>query len=153
MELHNVVLLHPLVNSNEIIKKCNLVISITGTASIQAATFGKPSISLEKIGLYKISTVNIINSIKELPMTIRKALEQKVDEKEIQIFKKAIESKAFEFRFSDMSNVFNNFLTTGGYNANTEINDEKVLEISGKFNEEMDYASKQYIKKIKEEIV
>ena len=86
-------------------------------------------------------------------MTIRKALEQKVDEKEIEIFKKAIESKAFEFRFSDMSNVFNNFLTTGGYNANTKINDEKVLEISGKFNEEMDYASKQYIKKIKEEIV
>ena len=149
MELHNVILFHPSVNSNEIIKKSKLVISITGTASIEAATFGKPSISLEKVGLYKISTVNIINSIKELPVAIKNALNQKVDKKEVEMFKKAIENKAFEFRFSDMSNVFNNVLTTGGYNANTKITDQKILGLCKKFNRELSYATEKYVERIR----
>ena len=37
-------------------------------------------------------------------------------------------------------NVFNNYLTTGGYNANTEITDEKVLHLSKKFEKEMNDA-------------
>ena len=63
-----------------------------------------------------------------------------------------MDSKAFEYRYDDMSNVFNNYLTMGGYNANTEITDEKVLHLSKKFGKEMLYASEKYIEKINEVI-
>lgn len=151
MKLYNVVLLHPSVNSNKLLEKCKLVISIAGTVSIQAATFHKPSISFEKIGLYKLSSLTIIDSIKDLPKIIRRSLEQEIDKREIEIFKKAVYSETFEYRFDDLKNVFNDVLTTGGYNANTEIKDEQVSVLCQRFDKEFTYAAKKYIEKMKEE--
>ncbi len=38
--------------------------------------------------------------------------------------------------------MFNDVLTTGGYNANTEISDEQVSLLCKKFDKEFTYAAK-----------
>ena len=69
----------------------------------------------------------------------------------VEIFKKAVYSETFEYRFDDLKNVFNDVLTTGGYNANTEIKDEQVSVLCQRFDKEFTYAAKKYIEKMKEE--
>ena len=44
MELPNVKLIHPSVKPEHILQKCSIVISITSTAGLEAAFYGKPSI-------------------------------------------------------------------------------------------------------------
>ena len=46
IDLPNVELLHPTIPSENLIEKCNLVITIRGTSSLEAIKFGKPSIRL-----------------------------------------------------------------------------------------------------------
>ena len=100
MSLPNVMLFHPSVDSSELIKKSKLVISIAGSSSIEAAFYNKPSISFENVGMYKISTMTIIKSIKDLSKIIRNSLTQTVDENEIRRYEKTVIDNTFEFPFT-----------------------------------------------------
>ena len=150
MDLPNVILLHPSTNSSELIKKSKLVISIAGTSSIEAAMYNKPSISFENVGLFKISSLTVLKSIKDLPKVIRNSLTQKVDEKEIKVFKKALYDNTFEFRLADTDNVIIDALNLGGYYASTEIQDEKMSLLMKKFKPEFTLLALEHIKKMKE---
>ena len=44
LKLKNVKLFHPEFDSKELLKKCELVISVGGTSSFEALFFGKPSL-------------------------------------------------------------------------------------------------------------
>ena len=149
MDLRNVVLLHPLTNSSEIIKKSKLVISIAGSSSIEAALYNKPSISFENVGMFKISSLTVLKSIKDLPKAIRNSLKQKVDKNEIELYKKAIYDNTFEFRMGDIKNVIIDILNFGGYYANTEIQEEKMSLLIEKFKPEMTLFALKHIEKMK----
>ena len=150
MDLRNVVLLHPFTNSSEIIKKSKLVISIAGSSSIEAAFYNKPSISFEDVGMFKISSLTMLKSIKDLPKVIRNSLKQKVDENEIELYKKAVYDNTFEFRFYDIMEVINDFLNIGGYYANIEIQDKKMSSLFEKFKPEMTFFALKHIEKMKQ---
>ena len=150
MDLRNVVLLHPFTNSSEIIKKSKLVISIAGSSSIEAAFYNKPSISFEDVGMFKISSLTMLKSIKDLPKVIRNSLKQKVDENEIELYRKAVYDNTFEFRMLDMVNVFDDFLNIGGYYANVEFQDKKMSLLFEKFKPEMTFFALKHIEKMKQ---
>ena len=112
--------------------------------------YNKPSISFENVGLFKISSLTVLKSIKDLPKVIRNSLTQKVDEKEIEVFKKALYDNTFEFRLADTDNVIIDALNLGGYYASTEIQDEKMSLLMKKFKPEFTLLALEHIKKMKE---
>ena len=63
MKLYNVHLLHPSMDQAELISKCDLVITIKGTAAIDAIFHKKPSIIFENVGLYKLSCIHKLEKI------------------------------------------------------------------------------------------
>ena len=150
MNIRNVVLLHHSTNSRDLIKKSKLVISIAGTSCVEAAFFNKPSISFENVGMFKISSLTVLKSIKDLPKAIRNSLKQNVNENEIELYKKAIFDNTFEFRFVDIIRVIDDFLNIGGYYANIEIQDEKMSSLFEKFKPEMTFFALKHIERMKQ---
>ena len=96
MELPNVKLVHPLVKQNDILRKCSLVITISGTAGLEAAFFNKPSITLIETLYSHLPSVTRIHSFDELPTAIRTSLHKKVDTDSLNDFVDFIDNNSFE---------------------------------------------------------
>ncbi len=150
MNLPNVILLHPSTNSIELMKKSKLVISIAGSSSLEAAFYNKPSISFVNLGMFKISSLTVLKSITDLPEVIRTSLMQKVDEKEIEVFKKAVVDNTFEFGMDKIDNEIAIVLNFGGNYANAEIQDEKMSLLIEKFKPEFTLFALKHIEKMKQ---
>ncbi|KFM20108.1 Capsule polysaccharide biosynthesis protein [Marine Group I thaumarchaeote SCGC AAA799-P11] len=98
LELPNVELIHPSVSSEEIIKKSSLVMTITGTAALQAAFFEKPSIVMSHvIYLEFLPFIRRIKNLEDLPYVIRSTLKSKVDLTELNRFVEILEKETFEY--------------------------------------------------------
>ena len=149
MSLPNVMLFHPSVDSSELIKKSKLVISIAGSSSIEAAFYNKPSISFENVGMYKISTMTIIKSIKDLSKIIRNSLTQTVDENEMRRYEKTVMDNTFEFPFTRIEYAFEDTFKMGGYYANAEMKSETMYEFLEKFRPELTFFALKHIEKMK----
>ena len=100
--------------------------------------------------MFKISSITVLKSIKDLPKVIRNSLKQKVDENEIELYRKAVYDNTFEFRMLDMVNVFDDFLNIGGYYANVEFQDKKMSLLFEKFKPEMTFFALKHIEKMKQ---
>ena len=81
MNIPNVTLIHPNVSSEKLIKNSSLVVTISGTATLEAALFQKPSITFIDADYTKISSIERVKSVEELPKIIRKSLEKKITPK------------------------------------------------------------------------
>jgi capsule polysaccharide modification protein KpsS len=149
MSLYNVKLLHHTVNSEELIKKSSLVISIKGTTAIEAAIHNKPSIIFENVGPYQLSSVHKLQSITELPQAIRKSLKIEVNPDEVRKYLDAINESAFEFPYVRLYIDFESKFKIGGYYANTEINSYKIMEYLEKFKPELTQLALFHIENIK----
>jgi len=86
MEMANVKLVHPEMNSYDIFPKCSLVITIGGTASIEAAFFNKPSISFREVGHIKLPSINVVKNPHELPNAIKTSLNEVVNPDDVSKF-------------------------------------------------------------------
>ena len=148
MGLPNVIMFHHSVDSTELIKKSKLVISIRGTTSIEAAFYQKPSIAFGKVGMYEISTMTIVDSLKNLPEIIKNSLTQKVDENEITRYEKTVYENTFEFPLYQIGNAFENEFKMGGYYANLEIESEKILKFLKKYEKELTFLAMKHVDKI-----
>ena len=149
MSLYNVKLLHHTVNSEELIKKSSLVISIKGTTAIEAALHNKPSIIFGNVGPYQLSSVHKLQSITELPQAIRKSLKIEVNPDEVRKYLDAINEYAFQFPYVRMYVDFESEFKIGGYYANTEIDSHKIKEYLEKFEPELTRLALFHIENIK----
>ena len=149
MNLHNVKLLHYSTNSEEIIKKSSLVISIKGSSAIQAAFHNKPSIIFENIGLYQLSSIHKLQCITELPQAIKSSLKKKVNPDELRKYLDATRQNTFESSYMQIYNEFEEQFKIGGYYANVEIDSQKMMDILEKFKPEFTQLASVHIEKIK----
>ena len=149
MNLHNVKLLHYSTNSEEIIKKSSLVISIKGSSAIQAAFNNKPSIIFENIGLYQLSSIHKLQCITELPQAIKSSLKKKVNPDELRKYLDATRQNTFESSYMQIYNDFEEQFKIGGYYANVEIDSQKMMDILEKFKPEFTQLASVHIEKIK----
>jgi len=104
LNLPNVELFHPSSSPFEFIKNCSLVITIAGSAGLEAAFFEKPSIVLADVSYSNLSCVKKIKNIEELPNAINESLKIKVDPYELRNFVLHQEKNSFEFDVVDMAN-------------------------------------------------
>ena len=137
-------------NSEEIIKKSSLVISIKGSSAIQAAFHNKPSIIFENIGLYQLSSIHKLQCITELPQAIKSSLKKKVNPDELRKYLDATRQNTFESSYMQIYNEFEEQFKIGGYYANVEIDSQKMKEFLEKIRLELSELAMAHIKKIKE---
>lgn len=150
MALPNVVLVHPSVSPEEIMKKCSLVIAILGTSSMEAAFYGKPSISFVDLGLSLISSVYKLNSIEDLPEAIRTSLTKKINLSELNKYVNLIDKNSFEFNYSRAFLDYSRFFYIGGYLVDIEITNDKMQSYIEKNRNTFDFLADEHIKKIKQ---
>ena len=78
LALPNVEFIHPSISNEDVIKKCSLVVTITGTAGLEAALYEKPSIVLADVNFQTLPSVYRIKNIETLPEKIKSMLQKKV---------------------------------------------------------------------------
>jgi hypothetical protein len=152
MDLPNVELIHPSLNSDYIIENSSLVISIRGTASLEAALKGKPSIVLKPdIGHSLVSSVYALETWDELPKLIRNSLQTKCSPKDIVPYFSFIYENAFDFPNEYYSDeLANHFSYNLGYLKQPEIDDDNMNIFLEKFDNLYETLANEFIKKIQE---
>lgn len=149
LELPNAKLIHPFVSSEEIVKKCSLVISITGTAGIEALFYKKPSISLSKFwGYSKLPSILRPSQIQELPQTIKAALMKEIDAKELNNYLDWIEEHTFEFDYNSyLIDLWHTFYH-GGALVNVDIPISTLESFLKKYEKGLKIVGQCYVKTI-----
>jgi len=150
MNLPNVLLIHPSVKPDEIMKSCSLVISIGGTSGLEAAFYGKQSIIFVDMGYSMISSVYKLKTIEELPYAIRSSLQKKVDYSELNRYVNLINQNSFEIDWWNLVLELQNRLYYGGYLADVDISVTELKSFLDDHKSEFDQLALEHIKKIKQ---
>jgi hypothetical protein len=149
LEIPNVFLIHPSISMEKLIENSSLVISVGGTASFEAAFFGKPSIVFVDMGFSFLSSVFKLNSLEELRKTIIQALKIEVDVVELDKYVTILEKNSFEFDIFEFGLLSSNAFRHGGNLANSEISISQ-MELFLKNNKSiLEKLAYEYNKKIK----
>jgi capsule polysaccharide modification protein KpsS len=98
LEIPNVRLIHPSVSSHDLIKKSDLVITVSGTASFEALIYNKPSILFANYGYHKAGIVKI-NCLEDLPNAISNALNSSVDLSKLSTYVSSLIKNSFDFDY------------------------------------------------------
>ena len=150
MSLPNVKLLHPSIPPEEILKKCSLVITIGGTAGLEAAFYGKLTITFVDTLYSRLKSVHILKNIEELPNVINTSLQKKVELDDLNGFINLIDKNSFEFNWNVLLNDLHNTFFYGGFFQDTVIKIPKMKYFLEKYTSIFELLASEYIKKIKQ---
>ena len=110
LDLPNVILLHPSIKSDDVIKLCSIVLTINGSGGFEAAFYEKPCIVFSDTNYSHLSFVHRINRIEELPCIIQKFLKIKVNLDELNQFVNDLDNSTFVFdEFQFEREIFDRF--------------------------------------------
>lgn len=112
LELPNVKLIHPSITNEEMIEKTSLVITVRGTPALEAAFYGKPSITFsQNSGYSELPSVKTVSKMEELPEIISEWINIKVNYEDVNRYVNYIENTSFVFHdldfISTLSKKFN----------------------------------------------
>ncbi len=148
MEIPNVDLLHPSVSSEQIMKKCSLVITVGGTSGLEAVFYQKPSIIFADMGYGILPSVYRLKTITELPSAIKLSLQKKVNLEDLDKYISVIEKNSFEFDYPGFQLEYSNYFYYGGHLIDVEIPEEKMKLFLDKHHIMFEQLASEYIKKI-----
>lgn len=148
--LPNVVMLHPDVRPDEIIKNCSLVITISGTASLEAAFYKKPSIIFVETPFSLLPSVHRVKSIDELPDAIRTSLRKEVKISDLKNYVDYVEKNSFKFNVYEFWKKHEQYFLYSGKLADVDIPIQKMKIFLEKEKPMFDKLALEYIKKIKQ---
>jgi hypothetical protein len=149
-ELPNTFLLNTSIESKKIIEKCSLVTTINGTAGLEAAFYGKPTIIFSDTGYSFLDSVHKVQNLNDLPNIIRLALEQKIDLTAPNQFVDYMETNSFEFPYTVLEFDVAKTFYHGGYFGNVEISASKMESFLEEHRSEFELLTDEHIKKIKQ---
>lgn len=148
LDLPNVELVHPSVNTQEIIKKCSLVFTIGGSSALEATIYNKPSIILTDMDFVKISSIIKIDKIQDFPNAFKVALNQKVDPEELSEYIDMIQKNSIEIDKFKILKDFHTRFPYLGYLKESELPPEKVKGFLDSHKDAFDKLADLHIKKI-----
>lgn len=148
MELPNVVLLHPDVKPEEILKNCSLVLSITSTASLEAAFYEKPSITFAHSPYSILPSVNRVKNIEELPQIIRESIKTEVNIDDLNNYVNHIEKNSFLIDVTKIELGYARIFYHDGNLVDVEISKKQMNQFLDEFKSEFEVISNEHIKKI-----
>lgn len=148
IDIPNVELLHPEVNHKEILEGSDVVVSIAGTASLEAVFYGKPSIVFADVSFAKLSSVYKINAIQDLPHAISTMLKQTVNFDELNHYVNYIELNSFPFDVLNFGKELSNFFSYE-FSNNELITDKKMNEFFSHFEKDYDLLAEKHLEKVR----
>jgi hypothetical protein len=153
LDLPNVRFFHQNTSNEKIIKNSSLVITVTGTGSLEAAIYKKPSIVFGDTIYSKLPSVYRIGSYEELPNAIRTSLKRKVDLADLNKFINYIYENSFELDlFTFLYTNFYDSFYHGGFLVDVDIPIKKMELFLEDKREVFEKVALQYIKKIEQGI-
>ena len=151
LSIPNVQFLHHSIKTDDVMKKCSLLITINGAAGLEAAIYKKPSIIFsegEHFSYSNLPSVHKLKSIDELPTAIRSSLRKKVDPNDIDKYFNLLDANTFDFDMFGFDLDYHNYFYYGGNLLDVEIPEEKVKQFIKKYESVFDRLSDEFIKKI-----
>jgi hypothetical protein len=125
LSMPNVKLIHPSVCNENILNKCSIVITLSGTLGLDAAFYGKPSIVFTDVLYSKLSSVHVVKNTKELPNIIIESLKKEVDIEELNKYTNMILENSFEYDEIDLVIQIQKRFFYGGTLYDVEISKEE----------------------------
>ncbi len=150
MNLPNVKLLHPSVKPEDIMTNCSLVLSITSTASLEAAFYNKPSLIFADAPYSALPSVYRLKTVEELPMAIRQSLQCKeVDLQDLNKFVNFVNDNSFELDMFKLELGYAKFFYHDGNLVDVDITAPQMEAYLEKYRKEFEILADEHIKKIK----
>ena len=150
MDLPNVTLIHPSLSNEELIKNCSIVFTVTGTAGLEAAYYGKPSVVFGHTSYDSLPSVHKIEHLEDLPQLIRTCLGEKVNSSDVANLVKIIENVSFDFDIVDMYNKIADRFHTGGFLVSNKISIDSLDSFLEENKTTFETLAKEHVKKIKQ---
>ena len=148
LSIPNVQLLHHSIKTEDVMKKCSLVITINGASGLEAAIHKKPSILFSDFSYSILPSVYQLKSIDELPTAIRQSLDKKVNPNDVAKYLNLLEANSFDFDLIGFDLDYHNYFYHGGHLIDTDIPEEKAKQFIKKHESSFDTLSDEFIKKI-----
>ena len=148
LNMPNLVLLHPSVNPDEILKKCSLVISIVGTTALESAYYMKPSIIFGDTPFSNLNSVTKLNNLDELPSLIRTILTDKIDYSDVSDFHDYVQKNSFPLNLPRIWKSISDHFQFGGAYVDVMITNQQMNDYIDKHAEEFTILANAYIQKI-----
>ncbi len=146
----NVILVHPSVRGQDLIRNSSLVISLAGASPLEANFYGKPSIVFGNVVYSLLPCVLKVTNLEDLPVLIKTALSKKVETSDLNRFIDLIEKNTVNFTLFEFETRFNSQFFYGGGLFDVVLEEEKVKDfLDGCSNEFKDLIS-EYIKKMQQ---
>lgn len=154
IDFTNVRLIHPSVSNDELIQNSSLVITLRGTAGLEAAFYGKPSINFSKYSGYsELSSVHVISNLEELSKIIPKWMNVQVNFSELNKYVNYIENTSFDFFHVDFtSELAKKFNYQSGFLSEINISSNTMSEFLEEYDIMFENAANMYYKKILKKI-
>ena len=148
MNIPNVTLIHPSFDSQDLIKKCKLVFTITGTSGFEAAFYGTPSIVFTDIGYDILPSVTRIKDIETLHHNIIKSLNKTPIPLDLEKYLLLLEKNSFEFDWLGFASKFKEKFYHGGILLDVPISIDKLKTFLDECSSELTLLASEHIKKI-----
>ena len=148
LNMPNLVLLHPSVNPDEILKKCSLVISIVGTTALESAYYMKPSIIFGDTSFSNLNSITKLNNLDELPSLIRTMLTDKIDYSDVSDFHDYVQKNSFPLNLPRIWKSVSDHFHFGGAYVDVVITNQQMNDYIDKHAEEFTILANAYIQKI-----
>ena len=154
MNLPNVKLIHPSVAANELLEKCALVVTISGTTSLDAGFFGKFAIVLSKRpDIPILPHMHQLNNFDELPAVIKKLVNSKSDKNDYFHYIDFLKKNSFDIDFPGLVKRYSDSLFYSGFLTDMEISIGSMKELLAKIKDKNDLIAKKFIEKINDNSV
>lgn len=148
MDIPNVELYHPSLQSDLFLNNCSLVFTIGGSSSLEAAFYKKPSISLTKYGFSVISSIKLVQNFEELANAISDSLNSSVSNDELDRYVSLLEKNLIDFDLIGFESSYQNYFYQNGYYLDIEIDEKQMKSFIDSHHEELEYLSEQFVKRI-----
>ena len=129
--------------------KCSLVITIIGSAALEAAFYEKPSMVFTDINYAILPSVMKIDSIDMLADSINKSLQTKVLPEDLERYISLVEKNSFIADIFALRTNQHNHFHYGGHLIDVEISAEKMEEFLEQNKETLDILAEKNLERMK----
>lgn len=147
MEIPNVELLHPSITHEEIMENCSLVVTIAGTAGLEAAFYLKPSVVLGDIR-FSVKSVHKLEKIEDLPKAIRSSLNKKINISDLKEYLQTIDQNSFIINFHEIGSDFSYRFGLKGPVMDRELPPAEIKKFLNDYQSTFEKLALEYNKKI-----
>ena len=141
-------LIDPVVPADEIIKKSKLVISVSGTISLESAFFNKPSITLVENDYTLIPSISRLKSKNELRELIKNSLGKKVNPNYVGKYFDILEENSFVFDHLGFQASYLKHFYFDGNLVDVEISESQMKEFLINEKQNLENLTQEFKKKI-----